>query len=80
MAKLTRRQTGDLEYVLRNLECAQSFLNQHDVSVARKSKLAITTLHYTRADGNTLYEIDKQIGSDLTGIGNAVGALRAFLS
>jgi hypothetical protein len=48
------------------------------VAVARKGGPATTTLHYTRADGSTLYEVAKDIGSDLTGLDAGIKALTAL--
>lgn len=79
MSKLTKKQRTAIEYALRNAERAFMFIQSGHIVVARKGGPATTTLHYARADGSTLYEIDKQIGSDLTGLENTIKALSDFL-
>ena len=79
MAKLTRKQTAAVEYALRNLERAKAYIMSKDVAVARRGNFASTTLHYSRADGSTLYEIDREIGSDLCGLDNGINTLKMLL-
>jgi hypothetical protein len=80
MAKLTRKQVKAVEYALRNAERALAYIMAPDVAIARKGGQATTTLHYTRADGSTLYEVTKECGSDLTGLQNCIQELRLFLT
>lgn len=80
MRKLTRVQKIHAESALSNAVRALKYLQQSDVAVCRKGGFASTTLHYTRADGSTLYEVDKGIGSDLCGLESAITDLRRLLA
>ena len=77
--KMTRKMREELAYILRNLERGQNYIMSNNVAIARRSEHATTTLHYTRADGQCLYEIEKSYGSDLTGITTGIQALKNFL-
>jgi hypothetical protein len=79
MAKLTNKAKATLASILEKAKTAREFLSRADVAVARKSKIPTTTLHYTRPDGWSLYEIDKEIGSDLAQLTTAIRDLEAFL-
>jgi len=86
MSTLTKKQTTTLIIALWNLELARAYLYAPDIAIALKGKPSIngpapatTTLHYTRADGCTLYEVEKAYGSDLTGLDNAIHTLCRFL-
>ena len=79
MARLTRKQTDRLLTVLYHLNRANGYINQPDVAVAHKCSQATTTLHYSRPDGSALYSVDKQIGSDLTGLAEGIRQLQMFL-
>lgn len=68
MAKLTRAQKRDIESALHHVRRALNFVRRPDTVVAIQCRQATTTLHYTRPDGAVLYSIDKEIGSDLTGM------------
>jgi hypothetical protein len=77
---MLKRDEKQLRAILSHLQRGREFLMSETVAVARKGKdNATTSLHYTRTDGNTLYEIDKGIGSDLTGIWEAERLLRHLL-
>ena len=78
--KLTKKARDDLRFVLRNAERAHIYISSPNIAVARKGGPATTTLHYTRADGSALYEVDKEIGSDLTGLKSAIAALATFIA
>lgn len=80
MSKLTNKQRQALEHALYHLERAHKFLMAPDTAVARRCRQASTTLHYTRADGAVLYEIAREIGSDLVGLETGIAALRQFLN
>lgn len=80
MAKLTQKQVAELQYTLRNLERARAYIMAPQVAIARRGEHATTTLHYTRSDGQTLYEVTKDYGSDLTGLDAGINALRHFLT
>ena len=77
--RLTLKQRRSIEFALRHAERAYAYIMADSMAVARKGGMATTTLHYTRADGSTLYEVAKDIGSDLTGLPTAIAELRSFL-
>uniref|UniRef100_A0A6M3L0R5 Uncharacterized protein n=1 Tax=viral metagenome TaxID=1070528 RepID=A0A6M3L0R5_9ZZZZ len=78
--KLTKKQISSLYYVLRNLERARDYLMSKDTAVCHKGTFASTTLHYSRADGSTLYEVEKTYGSDLTGLFNGIESIKSLLN
>lgn len=80
MAALTRKQLADLDVVFRHARRAREYLNNPAVAVARRGGVATTTLHYTRADGSVLYEVNKEYGSDLTGLDTAIAVLESFIA
>ena len=53
---------------------------QPTVAIARKGGTATTTLHCVNQQGTVLYEIDKEIGSDITGLYETVRSLERFLN
>ena len=79
MANLTKKQTAQLESVLRRLCEAEKFLMADDIAVCRKGGVASTTLHYTRQDGNVLYEVNKQVGSQLVQLREGMRELLNFI-
>ncbi len=80
MAKLTKAQQRHLQRALAHAERAHAYLMSDQIAVARKDRAATTTLHYTRSDGSTLYEVQKEYGSDLTGLADCIADLKALLS
>jgi len=80
MSRLTKKQRNELGAVLESLRRADQYLRGPNVAVCRKGGAATTTLHYTRADGSVMFEVDKEIGSDLTGLGMGLDKLSLFLS
>jgi hypothetical protein len=80
MAKLTKKQLSRIEYALRNLERANNYLMQENIVIAHKDNIASTTLHYSRNDGKCLYEVEKNYGSDLTGLFNGISELKAIIN
>lgn len=80
MAKLTNKQRRVIEIALDHLNRANKFITTDNIAIARKGSFASTTLHYARADGSTLYEVEKAYGSDLTGLQAGIETLNSFLS
>jgi hypothetical protein len=80
MAELTRKQRIALETILYHAKRAERYINQPSVAIARKGGIASTTLHCVNQQGTVLYEIDKGIGSDITGLYDAVRSLEHFLN
>jgi len=78
--KLTRKLQKRIEYALRNAERAEAYIMSKDVAVCRRESFASTTLHYTRADGGILYEVERAYGSDLTGLQSAIAELRSIIA
>lgn len=80
MAKLTKAQASALRHILDHISRGQAFIMSERIAVARRADQATTTAHYVRAqDGACLYELDKEIGSELTLIHNAVEKLNSFI-
>ena len=80
MANLTRKQRQSLETILYHAKRAEKYIKQPTVAIARKGGMASTTLHCVNQQGTVLYEIDKEIGSDLVGLYDAVRSLERFLN
>ena len=93
MAKLTRQQRNDIEYCLRHVQRAADYINSARISICRRDDVPTTTLHFTRqplppalvsarfpAGNYTLYEVAKDIGSDLCGIQDALRRLNDMLA
>ena len=79
MSKLTKKQTATLEAILYRLGEAEKYLMASDVAVCRKGGVATTTLHYTRQDGNVLYEVNKEVGSQLCQLREGMRELLNFI-
>ena len=71
MAKLTAAQARAIETVLYHLNRAEAFLADDDVRVCRAKDMATTTLDFMLPDGKAASEINKDYGSDLTGLSMA---------
>ena len=80
MAKLTKKQFHRLNEIRATLLRAERYLYDPAVAICRKGGMATTTLHYTRADGSTMYEVEKAIGSDLCALPQAITDLTAILN
>ena len=65
MAKLTRKQLGHIRAALDALSDAERYIFREKTAVCHREQCATTTLHYTRADGSVLYEVEKEYGSHL---------------
>lgn len=65
---MTKKDRARIDRAIGHLTRAINFINDPRTAVAFKGGMATTTLHYTRADGAVLYEVSKEIGSDLTGL------------
>ena len=80
MGTLTRKQRTALEAILYHAKRAEKYIKQPNVAIARKGGMASTTLHCVNQQGTVLYEIDKEIGSDITGLYETVRSLERFLN
>lgn len=80
MAKLTRRQRSGLEAVAADLARAIGYVRDQRMALCTVRGAATTTLDFTRqADDKVIYEVDKEIGSNMTGLSMASARLSAFL-
>ena len=80
MSKLTRKQKAVIHTALQHANRAKEYVFNPAVAVARRSNSATTTLHYARAsDGACLYEVTKEIGSDLCGLLDCIRTLETLL-
>jgi hypothetical protein len=80
MAELTRKQRAALERILYHAKRAERYIKQPSTAIAKKGGTASTTLHCVNQQGTVLYEIDKEIGSDITGLYDAIRSLENFLN
>ncbi len=80
MAKLTKMQQKRIFYALCNLERARAYLFNPRLAIAKRDSMATTALHYARADGQCLYEVERAYGSDLTGLDNGIAELKLLLT
>jgi len=76
---MLKREERALQQAIANLERAQKYLLSERVLVCIRQSYASTTLHFTNAQGEICYSIDKHIGSDLTGLHQAINDLRRLL-
>lgn len=80
MAKLTKAQRAAIERALYDAKRAFRYVMADGIAVARKDTKATTTLHYSRSDGASLYEVEKHYGSDLCGLADAIRRLEQVLN
>jgi hypothetical protein len=74
MARLTKLQTRQIERAIGDLKRAHAYIMKPTIAIAHRGGYASTSLHYTRSDGSTLYEVTKEIGSDLVGLESGIKA------
>lgn len=79
MAKLTRDQRRRLERAEISLKRVRAFIMRPDIALCRRDRMATTTLHYSRADGTHLSEINREHGSELCFIDTALSELAGLL-
>ena len=79
MAKLTRYQRSELESILYHAKRAQEYIQKPKIVIACEENYASTTLHFVRKAVMILYPLDKNIGSDITGLYDAVRLLERLL-
>ena len=80
MSKLTKKQTSRLLDILVNLTDTQRFINSPDTIIARRKRMATTTLDFTLPDGGAAIAICKDIGSELVHLSTAIEQLKQFLA
>ena len=75
---LTKKASRNLQRILEHARRAQAFLADPSIEVCRKST-PTTTLHFVRGDEG-MCPIDKNVGSNLTGLEDAIKGLEDFLN
>lgn len=79
MAKLTRKQLASLNSIRVNLQRAMDYIYSEQTLVCAKRSAATTTLDFTRkADGVVCCEMEKEYGSHLCGLRDAMKRLNDF--
>lgn len=79
--KIQAKVRRELELILLDLKRARDYLAQDFVAVCRKGGCATTTLHMQRkTDGAIFYEVDKEIGSNLTGLAEGIRKIERLLA
>ena len=80
MSKLTKKQTSTLLGIVVNLTSVQQFINSPDTIVARRKRVATTTLDFTLPDDGAATAICKDIGSELVHLSTAIEQLKKFIA
>jgi len=81
MAGLTKVQRAAISHALYNAQRALTYIMDPAVAVTRRKPCTTTTLDYVRTvDRAVLYEVTKEIGSDLCGLQDCVRALSLLLN
>jgi len=79
MAKLTRKQLASLNSIRFNLQRAMDYIYSERTLVCAEKSTATTTLDFTRkVDGVVCCEIEKEYGSHLCGLKDAMRQLDNF--
>ena len=78
--KLTQKAKRELTRTLEDLERARAYLHNPRVAVCRYDETATTALHYSRADGSSLYPVAKDYGSELCLLDSGIQKLKRFLN
>lgn len=82
MAKLTKDQKFTISNALYHARRALRYVNSPNVAIGvigTDPRNATTTLHFKREDGHHFYQLEKEIGSDLCGLSQAVSILERML-
>ena len=77
---MSKKQRQQIANALGHLQRARTYLLKADTVICRRASFASTVLHLTRADGLTLYPVEKEYGSDLTGLDMGIDALERVLN
>jgi hypothetical protein len=78
---MLKRDRRELELVVLDLKRALQYINRPETCVCRVGGPATTTLHMTRPmDGKVFYEVNKEIGSNLTGLAEGLRKLERMLA
>jgi len=79
MARLTKKVRARIRRAIAEAQAVEDYIMAPERAVCLRAKAATTTLHYTRADGDVLYEVTREYGSDLCRIANVKRTLEALL-
>jgi hypothetical protein len=79
MAKLTLKQRGALNSILMDASRANAYIMSPETAVCYRKDRSTTTLDYTRPDGAVLTEAQREYGSLLCRLPEAIRKLQAFL-
>jgi len=77
--KLRVKDRARLQTILDNLERGRAYLMRQDVAVCKKGGSPTTTLHAVSKQGEVYYEVNKEVGSELTLLHTGIGQLRQAL-
>ena len=78
--RLTNKAREELRRSLADMERGLAFLKSERNAFCRREEHATTTLHYTRADGAVLHEMNRDCGSELQLLEHGAERLAAFLA
>lgn len=79
--KLSKATKNNINEVIVDLRKGINYIKSEKTALCRKDKTATTTLHFTRkCDNAVLYELNKDIGSELNYIYNALCNLEKLLT
>ncbi len=90
---MTKRERAQLLAIMSDLERGIAYIDKEDVSLAQRTRTATTTLHFTRkplpdcliekdtynGGAYSLYEVNKDIGSEFCLARNALRRLKTML-
>lgn len=77
--KLRQKDRQSLLRILRNLERGQTFLMHEMTLVCRRKRCKTTSLDLTNDTGDICYEINREIGSELTLLHTGISELRQLI-
>ena len=78
--KMTNKVRGEIELAILDLKRGLDYLAGERVSICRTGGAATTTLHMTRPmDGKIFYEVNKDIGSNITGLRESLRKLEHMI-
>jgi len=77
--KAKKRHIKHLKMILSDMIRARDYIMDEEHAICKRVKHATTTLHYTRPDGDVLYEVTKEYGSKLCRLFTAISSLRNLI-
>jgi len=81
MAQLTKRQRKEIDRAFYAASRALGYIGNGNTVICKRKEVETTTLDYVRRNGGgcVLYEVNKEIGSDLCGLSDCVESLRSVI-